>query len=83
MNYKIGNVEALYPRINKTYKFDSGENRSVPCDPLDDGAAYEMSFKMNQDSSQGAHDCDGASVYKEKRDAKWPEKFPSAFYERR
>ena len=48
MNYKIANVEALYPRINKTYKFDSGENRSVPCDPLDDGAAYEMSFKMNE-----------------------------------
>ena len=25
MNYKIVGVEALYPRINKTYKFDNGE----------------------------------------------------------
>jgi len=78
MNYKIANVEALYPRINKTYKFDSGENRSVPCDPLDDGAAYEMSFKMNETQAKALMTA-MASVYKEKRDAKWPEKFPVPF----
>jgi hypothetical protein len=78
MNYKIGNVEALYPRINKTYKFDSGENRSVPCDPLDDGAAYEMSFKMNQDQAKALMSA-MAAFYKEKREAKWPEKFPMPF----
>ena len=36
----IKNVEVMYPRINQTYRFDTTENRSVPCDPLDDGAAY-------------------------------------------
>lgn len=78
MNYKIAGVEALYPRINKTYKFDSGENRSVPCDPLDDGATYEMSFKMNEKQAKALMTA-MASAYKEKREAKWPEKFPVPF----
>jgi hypothetical protein len=47
--YLVNNVEALYPRINKTYRFDNAENRSVACDPLDDGAAYEMSFVMSKE----------------------------------
>lgn len=78
MNYKIAGVEALYPRINKTYKFDSGENRSVPCDPLDDGATYEMSFKMDEKQAKALMTA-MASAYKEKREAKWPEKFPVPF----
>jgi len=78
MNYKIKGVEALYPRINKTYKFDSSENRSVPCDALDDGAAYEMSFKMNETQAKELMSA-MASVYKEKRESKWPEKFPVPF----
>jgi len=78
MNYKIKGVEALYPRINKTYKFDSSENRSIPCDVLDDGAAYEMSFKMNETQAKELMSA-MASVYKEKRESKWPEKFPVPF----
>ncbi|MEK9698448.1 MAG: hypothetical protein VW270_21940 [Candidatus Poseidoniales archaeon] len=78
MNYKIVGVEALYPRINKTYKFDNGENRSVPCDPLDDGATYEMSFKMDEKQAKALMTA-MASAYKEKREAKWPEKFPVPF----
>ena len=78
MNYKIAGVEALYPRINKTYKFDSSENRSVPCDALDDGAAYEMSFKMDEGQAKALMSA-MASAYKEKRESKWPEKFPVPF----
>ena len=44
MQHIIPNVTAKYPRLNATYKFDSVEQRSVKCDPLDDGAAYEMQF---------------------------------------
>ena len=47
-NYKIRDVEALWPKINTTYKFDSTENRSVPCSALDDGAEYSMQFKMSE-----------------------------------
>ena len=52
MYYTVEGVEALYPRINTTYKFDNkangGKGGSVKCDPLDDGAAYEMSFVMSE-----------------------------------
>jgi hypothetical protein len=47
MQHIIPNVTAKYPRLNATYKFDSVEQRSVKCDPLDDGAAYEMQFVMD------------------------------------
>ena len=78
MTYQIKGVEALYPRINRTYKFDSSENRSVPCDPTDDGASYEMSFKMNETQAKALMTA-MATAYKEKREAKWPEKFPVPF----
>ena len=78
MNHLIEDVEVLYPRINKTYRFNSAENRSVPCDPFDDGAAYSMQFRM--DSAQ-AKELMGAmaKAYAEKREAKWPEKIPMPF----
>lgn len=46
MTYVVENVTALYPKIDKPYRFDNAENRSVPCSPLEDGAAYELSFKI-------------------------------------
>ena len=52
MHYKIENVEALWPRINRTYKFDSNERKSVPCDPKDPLAAYDMSFRMTKEQAQ-------------------------------
>ena len=44
----INNAVALYPRIDRTYRFDNTENRSVHCDPLDDGAEYSMRFKVSK-----------------------------------
>ena len=52
MQHIIPNVTAKYPRLNATYKFDSVEQRSVKCDPLDDGAAYEMQFVMDMDTAK-------------------------------
>jgi hypothetical protein len=52
MQHIIPNVTAKYPRLNATYKFDSAEQRSVKCDPLDDGAAYEMQFVMDMDTAK-------------------------------
>ena len=45
--YVISNVEALWPRINKTYKFDSAENRTVPCEATDDGAKCREVVEKN------------------------------------
>jgi len=78
MNYMIRDVEAKYPRVNKTYRFDNAENRSVPCDPLDEGASYSTSFRMDEKQAKelmGAM----AKTYAEKRQSSWPEKIPMPF----
>ncbi len=76
--YLVNNVEALYPRINKTYRFDNAENRSVACDPLDDGAAYEMSFVMSKEQAKELF-AEMAKAYEEKREDKWPAKLEMPF----
>ena len=53
------NVTAQYPRINQTYRFDNMENKTVPCRPEEDGAAYEISFLMsNEDATEFLKKCD-------------------------
>ena len=44
----FNDVTVRYPRINRTYRFDSVENKTVPCQPTDDGAAYELSFELDK-----------------------------------
>jgi len=78
MTHLINNVEVLYPRVNQCYRFDNTENRSVPCDPLDDGAAYETSFRMTKDQAKELFTA-MAKAYKEKRENKWPEKLEMPF----
>tara|TARA_B100002019_G_scaffold285463_1_gene294460 strand:- start:7155 stop:7850 length:696 start_codon:yes stop_codon:yes gene_type:complete len=78
MRYIVKDVEALYPRVNQTYRFDAAENRSVPCDPQDDGASYELQFRMTKDQAKDLM-TQMATTYAEKRDEKWPEKFPMPF----
>jgi len=39
-------VKALYPKLNATYRFDQDKFKSVKCDPLEEGAAYELSFSL-------------------------------------
>tara|TARA_B110000902_G_C14250843_1_gene566050 strand:+ start:117 stop:734 length:618 start_codon:yes stop_codon:yes gene_type:complete len=70
-------VTARYPRLNNTYRFDSGDNRSIKCDPFDEGAAYEMSFVMSDDTAKELHTLcmeayKNASALDTKR--KWPDK---------
>jgi hypothetical protein len=80
--YLIDEVEALWPRINGTYRYDNKEKRSVPCDPFDEGAKYEINFRM---SKTKAKDLRKAMIqaYKEKAASEkdWPEKFDNPFTE--
>lgn len=78
MQFIIKDVEALYPRVNQTYRFDSAENRSVPCDPQDDGASYEIKFRMDKDQAKELM-TKMATAYAQKREDKWPENFPMPF----
>ena len=47
MLHTIKKVEALYPKLDRPYKFDKKENRSVPCGATDDGAEYTVDLKIN------------------------------------
>lgn len=78
MKHTIKHVEALWPRINQTYKFDSVERRSVPCTPQDQNAAYELSFKMTEGQAKELY-ADMMKAYTAKREPSWPEKIAMPF----
>ena len=70
--FTLKNVTALYPRINRPYRYDAGERRSVPCDALDDGADYSMKFKMDKKTAKGLLDW-MSEAYEAKRKSNWPD----------
>ena len=76
----INDVEALWPRINRCYRYDSNEKRSVPCDALDDGARYEINFRMNKPRANELWTA-MREAYKIKADTQdnWPKKFDNPF----
>lgn len=50
----VMSVIAQYPRLNQTYKYDraAGERgMSVPCNPADDGAKYELNIRMTKEQA--------------------------------
>ena len=79
--YMIRGVEALYPRINSTYRFDSTagtKGKSVPCEPTDENARYELSFRMNKDQAMGLVKA-MSEAYKAGREKSWPAKLDMPF----
>ena len=78
MNYNINDVEALWPKINRTYKFDSAEQRSIPCNATDAGAEYNMQFRMSKDQAKALYEAMGRA-YAEKKEGSWPAKLPFPF----
>ena len=80
MQHTIKNVEALWPRINRTYKFDAAERKSVPSDPKDPLSAYELSFRMSANQAKELF-AEMAKAYNERRktETAWPEKFTNPF----
>jgi|TARA_R110002012_G_scaffold228497_1_gene400878 hypothetical protein len=77
-NYIIENVEALWPRINKPYRFDNAENRTVPCDPFDDNAKYEIKFRMTKDQAKALY-LGMCEAYEARKEKGWPEKVEMPF----
>ena len=76
--YVVSNVEALWPRINKTYKFDNAENRTVPCDAFDEGAKYETRFRMDKAQAKALF-VEMVKAYESKKEKGWPDKFDMPF----
>jgi len=77
-SYVIQNVEALWPRINKPYRFDNAENRTVPCDAFDDNAKYEMKFRMTKDQAKALYG-EMCKAYEARKEKGWPEKVDMPF----
>lgn len=71
-NYIIRNATALYPKIDRTYRYDSGENRSVPCDALDDGAEYSVKFKVDEATAKELFGF-MKELYNDRKKSNWPE----------
>lgn len=78
MTHLVSNVEILYPRINQCYRFCNQENKSVPCDPFEDGARYETKFRMDKDQAKALYKA-MATAYAERKENSWPEKLAMPF----
>ena len=68
----ITNAIAIYPKIDRPYRFDNTENRSVPCDALDDGAEYTLQFKTDEDTARALYSYMKA-LYNERKKSNWPD----------
>ena len=76
--YIIENVEALWPKIDRTYVFNKKENKSVPCDPRETNAEFSIQWRMD-DATAKALFKEMQDVYKANRDPKWAEKLDKRF----
>ena len=75
--YFIQNVEALWPKIDKTYVFDKSIKRSVPCGPRDTGAEFSIKFRMDNDTAKALF-TQMKAAYNANREKSWPEKLTMA-----
>ena len=71
MEHIIENVEILWPKVDRTYRFDNKEKRSVPCTPTEAGAEYRTDFLMDSSTAKGLYKLMLTS-YQEARDDDWP-----------
>jgi len=76
--YIIKNVEALWPKINRTYHFDSNEGRSVPCEPNAQNAEYSIQFRMDNATAKGLFTAMSECYQANKKD-KWADKLERTF----
>ena len=76
--FNINNVEAMYPRMDKPYHFDSTKQKSMPCDAFDDGASYSMSFNMTKEQAADLYK-NMVVAWNEGKDSNWPEKIDMPF----
>ena len=71
----IERVEALYPKLHQTYRYDKKippKGKTVPCGPTEDGAKFEMDFKMTESQAKELYSHMEAA-YKAEADKDWPD----------
>ena len=76
--FLIKDVEAMWPRLNTTYRWDTQKGKSVPCGPFDDGAKYEINFRMSSVQAKELF-ASMKAEYTEKAADSWPDKLDNPF----
>jgi len=76
--YIIENVEALWPKIDKTYTFDQSVKRSVPCGPRDQGADFSIAFRMGSATAKALF-VQMKDAYDANKEPKWADKLVNPF----
>ena len=76
--YIIENVEALWPKIDKTYVFDQKVKRSVPCSPRDTGAEFSVAFRMDGATAKALF-LQMKAAYDANKEPKWEQKLANPF----
>ena len=76
--YIIENVEALWPKIDKTYTFDQSVKRSVPCGPRDQGADFSIAFRMDSATAKALF-VQMKGAYDANKEPKWADKLVNPF----
>ena len=76
--YIIENVEALWPKLDRTYVFDQKVKRSMPCDPRDQNAEFSCGFRMDNATAKSLFTAMKAH-YVANKEAKWPDKLENPF----
>ena len=78
LTYIVEDVEALWPKINRPYRFANKEKRSVPCDAPDAQAKYEIDFRMNKGQAQDLWKAMSGAYASQKQES-WPDKIKNPF----
>jgi len=70
--YVVKKITAMYPKLDKTYRYDNEQQRSVSCGATDDGAEYSVNFIMD-DATAKALWSYMKTTYAEEKKKNWPE----------
>ena len=70
--YVIKNVEALWPKLDRTYHFDQKANQSMPCDAMAPNAEYSIELKMDSETAKELYIAMVKS-YKANKKPDWPD----------
>ena len=76
--YIVENVEALWPKIDKTYAFDQSVKRSVPCSPRDQNAEFSIAFRMDSATAKALF-MQMKGAYDANKEPKWADKLVNPF----
>tara|TARA_R110000824_G_scaffold38181_1_gene116936 strand:+ start:2971 stop:3735 length:765 start_codon:yes stop_codon:yes gene_type:complete len=71
-------VKVLYPKINRPYKFNDKEQRTLPCEAREENAAYLMDIELSKKQAKSLNRM-ARALYEDRRKPKWPEDCPKPF----